>query len=670
MVAEAKARDIPPDDATIVIGAAPARPPAGEDATIVLGASLPGADDATVVVGAAPPVAAKAPPARKAKSDDTSTTSTSSKRMGANRPKRAPGSGGGFLGPVATDLVARGVLPEREAISLALRARDHGHTFFYAMALDAALSADEKLYAALAERLSTRFIGSRRELLEQIADVDWLDAKSAEQRGVLILQSPADAKDESTLEYAALDPCDVLVRDWLKVRTGKNLKPVVVLPSAFFESVTNLKARIEAPKRGDENLIPIDVSWQQENLLLDQPLSADVPLIVDYILQKCQEQSASDIHLEPTEEGMLVRARVDGMLQEQSRMPLELHSAVVSRIKVMAGMDVAERRRPQDGRISVMIRKSSIDVRVSTLPTVLGEKVVMRLLDDEALRPSPEQLGIRDKNLRIILDKISAPHGLIMIAGPTGSGKTTTLYTCLSAADRGHRNVVTIEDPVEYRLNGVHQMQVNEKIGLTFASGLRTILRQDPDVIMVGECRDQETGRMAVQAALTGHVVFSTIHANDCISVVTRLLDMKIDSFLVASALSLSMAQRLVRISCRHCSVMVEGREILRLLRAEGVSPEKMQRLGLNIDDKMPVMHPAGCPQCRHTGYAGRQAVFEMLEINADIRKLIVSDNMEIDALRSLARETGMTPMIGHGLQLVEDGRTTYSELIRVFGDG
>ena len=672
MAAEAKARNIPEDDATIVIGATATAAPSTEDATVIIGApppAAPPAEDATAVVGAAPPARAQAARAKEPRPDDD--TSTLSRRLTSNKPKRAASSGGGFLGAIAADLVTRGVLPEREAISLALRARDHGHTFFYAMALDANLSADDKLYAALAERLGTRFIGSRRELLEQIADVDWLDAKSAEQRGVLILQSPADSKDEGTLEYATLDPCDVLVRDWLRGRTGKNPKPVVVLPAAFFESVTSLKARIEAPKRGgDENLVPIDVSWQQENLLLDQPLSADVPLVVDYILQKCQEQSASDIHLEPTEDGMLVRARIDGMLQEQSRMPLEMHSAVVSRIKIMAGMDVAERRRPQDGRISVMIRKSPLDVRVSTLPTVLGEKVVMRLLDDEALRPSPEQLGLRDRNLRIILDKISAPHGLIMISGPTGSGKTTTLYTCLSAADRGHRNVVTIEDPVEYRLNGVHQMQVNEKIGLTFANGLRTILRQDPDVIMVGECRDPETGRMAVQAALTGHVVFSTIHANDCISVVTRLLDMKIDSFLVASALSLSMAQRLVRVSCRHCSVMVEGREVLRLLRAEGVSQEKMQRLGLNIDEKMPVMHPAGCPQCRHTGYAGRQAVFEMLEISAAMRKLIVSENVEIDALRALARESGMVPMIGHGLQLVEEGRTTYSELIRVFGDG
>jgi type II secretory ATPase GspE/PulE/Tfp pilus assembly ATPase PilB-like protein len=654
-----------------------------EDATIVVGDARAGADeeDATLVVGhdpepvwsAAAPAAFVKTPARAprvenplpAKTDDTV---GSPRRAGVTKPgKRAQPSGGGFLGPVASALVAKGVLPEREAISLALRARDSGHTLFYAVALDANFSSDENLYAALAECIGTRFVASRRELLEALVEVDWLDAKSAEQRGVLMLQSP---DDPDVWDYAALDPCDVLVRDWVKARTGKDTKPVAVLPAAFFETLNHLKARIEAPRRGDESLVPIDVSWQQENLLLDQPLSADIPLVVDYVLQKSQEQGASDIHLEATEDGMLVRVRVDGILQELTRMPLELHAAVVSRIKVMAGMDVAERRRPQDGRISILIRKSLVDVRVSTLPTVLGEKVVMRLLDDEALRPSPEQLGMRDQNLRIIVDKITAPHGLIMISGPTGSGKTTTLYTCLSAADRAHRNVITIEDPVEYRLKGVHQMQVNEKIGLTFASGLRTVLRQDPDVIMVGECRDQETARMAVQAALTGHVVFSTIHANDCISVVTRLLDMKIDSFLVASALTLSMSQRLVRMSCKHCSVMVEGREIQRLLRAEGVSAEKMARLGIDIDDKMPCMHPAGCPQCRHTGYSGRQAVFEMLEINAEMRKLIVSDNFEVDALRTLARASGMVPMIGHGLQLVEEGRTTYSELIRVFGDG
>jgi len=230
--------------------------------------------------------------------------------------------------------------------------------------------------------------------------------------------------------------------------------------------------------------------------------------------------------------------------------------------------------------------------------------------------------------------------------------------------------VLTIEDPVEYRLKGVHQMQVNEKIGLTFASGLRTVLRQDPDVVMVGECRDAETARMAVQASLTGHVVFSTIHANDCIGVVSRLLDMQIDPFLVASALTLSISQRLVRIACKHCSVMVEGREVLRQLRADGVSDEKMQRMGISIDERMPLSQPTGCANCRHTGYSGRQAVFEMLEINSAIRKLIISENHDVDELRRLALESGMTHMAQNGVQMVMDGRTTYAELFRVFGEG
>ena len=229
---------------------------------------------------------------------------------------------------------------------------------------------------------------------------------------------------------------------------------------------------------------------------------------------------------------------------------------------------------------------------------------------------------------------------------------------------------MTIEDPVEYRLKGVHQMQVNEKIGLNFASGLRTILRQDPDVVMVGECRDAETARMAVQASLTGHVVFSTIHANDCVGVISRLLDMQIDPFLVASAVTLSISQRLVRIACKHCSVMVEGREVLRQLKAEGVSDEKMQRLGLHIDERMPLSQPTGCANCRHTGYSGRQAVFEMLEVNAAIRKLIISGNHDVDEIRRLAHESGMTTMATNGIQMVADGRTTYAELFRVFGEG
>jgi type II secretory ATPase GspE/PulE/Tfp pilus assembly ATPase PilB-like protein len=655
--------------------------PADDDMTMVVGQPAPD-QDATLVVSPAsvqarsedtPPedptrveflrkVQARAKAKEKPPGPDGTATLPPGQAPGKEDVKRKKA----FFSPVITRVVGRGLLSQRDAISASLRARDQGITFLSALAQTNALANDLELYRGVAEEAGLAFIETERELVQSLAEAEWLTFKEADQRGCLLLKPGLDGR----AQYAAIDPFDVITQDWMCDRLMQPAVAVVVLPSAFQTVLASLKTRIEPPKGGDESLVPIDVSWQQESKILSEPSASDVPLVVDYILQRCHGQGASDVHLEPTEEGMIVRARLDGILHEQSRMPLGLHSAVVSRIKVLGGMDVAERRRPQDGRIRVMIRRSPLDIRVSTLPTVLGEKVVMRLLDDSAVRPSPEQLGLRDRHLRLIIDKITAPHGLILISGPTGSGKTTTLYSCLSAADRETRNVVTIEDPVEYRLKGVHQMQVNEKIGLTFTSGLRTILRQDPDVVMVGECRDAETARMAVQAALTGHVVFSTIHANDCVGVVSRLLDMQIDPFLVASSLSLSISQRLVRMSCKHCSVMVEGREILRQLRAEGVSEEKMARLGLHIDERMPCSQATGCANCRHTGYSGRQAVFEMLETTPDMRKLIISGHNDVDQLKVLARESGMTTMAQNGLQLVEEGRTTYAELIRVFGDG
>jgi type II secretory ATPase GspE/PulE/Tfp pilus assembly ATPase PilB-like protein len=660
------AHAMPDPDATIVVGDA--------DATLVVGSGVapapapaPAAGDDVTRVEFLKKVQARAK--AKAKLADATVALDHSRTLSPPQdgvPKDETKRKKAFFSPVITRLVGRGLLSQRDAISASLRARDQGTTFLTAIAQINALAGDVEFYKGLAEEAGLAFLENDRELMQVLGEAEWLTFKEADQRGCLLLQPGADA----VARYAAIDPFDVITRDWMSDRLGQKATPVVVLPAAFQTVLASLKTRIEPPKAGDESLVPIDVSWQQETKILSEPSAADVPLVVDYILQRCHGQGASDVHLEPTEEGMLVRARLDGILHEQSRLPLALHSAVVSRIKVLAGMDVAERRRPQDGRIRVMIRRSPLDIRVSTLPTVLGEKVVMRLLDDSAVRPSPEQLGLRDRHLRLIIDKITAPHGMILISGPTGSGKTTTLYSCLSAADRERRNVVTIEDPVEYRLRGVHQMQVNEKIGLTFASGLRTVLRQDPDIVMVGECRDSETARMAVQASLTGHVVFSTIHANDCVGVVSRLLDMQIDPFLVASALTLSISQRLVRVACKHCSVMVEGRDVLRQLRTEGVSDEKITRMGLHIDERMPLSQPTGCANCRHTGYSGRQAVFEMLEINSEIRKLIISDNHDVDELRRLAREAGMTTMAENGIRLVEEGRTTYAELFRVFGDG
>ena len=523
----------------------------------------------------------------------------------------------------------------------------------------------EAVYEFLAGRLGQPLIRQKNELIERVVEAPWLPTAAAEGRGVLLLKpdQPGEAP------YAALDPCDLPTRDWIGRLSGCKPVPVPVLPDVLLETIGRLRTRAEL-RETEKPLIPIDINWEQEQRIRDRPEAADVPTIVDFIVHTADEQGASDIHIEPLEDGTAVRVRIDGILHEECRVPTVLHPAITSRIKVLAGMDVAERRRPQDGRITAQIRRLPLDIRVSSSPTVLGEKIVMRLLDEKSLRPAPEQLGLRDGLLRLLLDKISAPHGLVMLSGPTGSGKTTTLYSCLSALDRGRRNVLTIEDPVEYRLKGVHQMQVNERIGLTFASGLRNILRQDPDVIMVGECRDAETARMAIQASLTGHVVFSTIHANDAVGVISRLIDMQIDPYLVATALSLPIGQRLVRAICPRCQTVVDGAEMLAMLRADGVSDEKLARLGVHIEPREPCHHAPGCPHCRHTGYAGRQAVFEMFEITEPMRDLIAGKGFSSDELRRVVQESGGATMVENALTLVEEGATTYTEVVRVFGDG
>ena len=568
-----------------------------------------------------------------------------------------------FLGGITAELVAARLLTERRAVALAFQARETGETLMRVIARETPPAELEAIYEFMAEHSGRRLLRRKAELIQMVMDVPWLPPAVAEQRGILMLRP--DAPGEAP--YAALDPHDLPTRDWVGRLSGKTPLPVPVLPDVLEETIGRLRRREDVDAL-DKPLVPIDISWEQEERIREKLEACEIPVIVDYIVQRAYEQDASDIHIEPGEDGTVVRTRIDGILHEECRMPVAMHAAVASRIKVLAGMDVAERRRPQDGRITAQIRRLPLDMRVSTSPTVLGEKVVMRLLDEKALRPTPERLGLRDDNLRLLLDTISSPHGLLMLSGPTGSGKTTTLYSCLSALDRGRRNILTIEDPVEYRLKGVHQMQVNEKIGLTFAGGLRNILRQDPDVIMVGECRDVETAKMAIQASLTGHVVFSTIHANDSVGVISRLLDMGIDPYLVASALTLPIAQRLVRAVCPKCKVTVEGREMLAMLRADGVSDEKLTRLGMEIDPDEPCLHAPGCQHCRHTGYVGRQAVYEMFGLTEPMRELIASASFNADELRHLVRGCGTPSMLDNALGLVSDGLTTCAEVVRVFG--
>ncbi len=394
--------------------------------------------------------------------------------------------------------------------------------------------------------------------------------------------------------------------------------------------------------------------------LLETSAEAPVIRLVNSILMQSAKEKASDIHIEPYERSLAVRFRVDGVLRNVINPPKKLQPLLVSRIKIMAGLNIAEKRLPQDGRLKIVIAGKEIDIRISVIPTAHGERVVMRLLDKSAMALGFSQIGM-DDHLRSEVEKlIAVPHGVILVSGPTGSGKTTTLYTALSAINSPGRNIITVEDPVEYQLPGIGQMQVNTKIGLTFADGLRSILRQDPDVIMVGEIRDTETAQIAVQASLTGHLVFSTIHTNDSAGAVTRLFDMGVEPFLIASSLLAALAQRLVRVLCPQCKIEY---------RPES---ENLSKLG---EEKIPetatFYRPAAdttCKSCKGSGYKGRTGIYELLPVDDDIRSMIVK-NCDTSEIRRTAAKRGFTTMRQYGAKIVFNGTTSLEEVIRVTSD-
>lgn len=631
----------------------PAPEPAAADPTALPDVAGPADDGWTAGFTAAPlPSPPPAPPLAPA-------PPVAEERRAFDRPE-----GDVVLNGIARDLVQANLLDGQKAVALCKVARDTGRTFFRMLAEDTSVRFHDEIYALVGRQFGLEALATEKELMEQAVATGWLPFPLAAKRGAVVLASG----DGGMLRYATIDPFDLPLDDWIARCAGKPTQKLLVTPAVFQSALQRLKNQGE-DEDGSSSVLVIDIPPEVEQRIATRIEEADVPQLVNYFLQRACLQGASDIHIEPTEDYLLVRNRVDGILHEDTSMPVSMHPEISSRIKIVAGMDVAEKRRPQDGRISSVIQGNPIDVRVSSYPTIYGEKMVLRLLDKNALRPSPEHLGMVSRDLRLLYDKLGAPYGLVMICGPTGSGKTTTLYSCLGSIDKKSKNVLTVEDPVEYRLKGVHQMQVNDRIGLTFASGLRTILRQDPDVIMVGECRDTETSAMAIQAALTGHIVFSTIHTNDAVGVVTRLLDMGIDHFLVANALTLTIAQRLVRKVCSHCQTVVTGTELRRQLRGDGISAERLEALGIEIDDDLTYVQGLGCVHCRNTGYSGRQAAFEVFEMTNAARNMILSPNFNADELRRMARESGMTTLIGHGLQLIEEGITTHAEVIRVLGE-
>jgi general secretion pathway protein E len=467
------------------------------------------------------------------------------------------------------------------------------------------------------------------------------------------------AEDEHELVLAMADPTDSYTISAFEMVTGLKVRPQVAIP-------TELEAALERLYGAGKSAlgqIMGDVE-QRDDLAFDadvqhlKDLASEAPVIrlVSLIITNALEMRASDIHIEPFENRLIVRYRIDGVLHEIESPPRRLSPAVISRVKIMANLDIAERRLPQDGRIRLRVQGKDIDLRISTVPTMHGESVVMRILDKGGVALDFKRLGFEEGTLKSFLDVLLEPHGILLVTGPTGSGKTTTLYTALDRLNKPDVKILTVEDPVEYQMPGINQIQVKPQIDLTFANALRSIVRQDPDVIMIGEIRDLETAQIAVQSALTGHLVLSTVHTNDAPSTVNRLLDMGVEDYLLTSTVIGILAQRLVRTLCPHCK-----EEYVAL-------PELVEEMGLRKfanGGEIRLFHEKGCRECAQTGYIGRISIMEMLPMTDPLRSLIMRHATSTD-LRAEAIKGGMTTMYEDGMRKAVAGITTFEEVLRV----
>jgi type IV pilus assembly protein PilB len=467
---------------------------------------------------------------------------------------------------------------------------------------------------------------------------------------------PIGYTDDGKLLLAMADPGNVFALDDVRSMTGLEVKAVVATKN-------DVLAAIERYYRADQDMDDLTSAMGVEADTGDElsrvtEVVEEAPIVkfVNLLINQAIQDRASDIHLEPTEHDLRVRYRIDGVLHDIMRSPRSIQSGVISRLKIMADIDISERRKPQDGRMSVNANGKKIDLRVATLPTVWGEKVVMRILDNSTASLNLADLGFGDANYERFSRSFTKPYGMILVTGPTGSGKSTTLYATLNIISRPEVNVITVEDPVEYRLPGINQVQTNVKAGLTFAAALRSILRADPDVVLIGEIRDKETAHIAIEAALTGHLVLSTLHTNDAPSAITRLTEMGIEPFLVGSALDCVLAQRLTRRLCAKCK------------EAYTPSATDLQQVGFpwSPDDPLPTLYrPVGCSTCSRTGYKGRIALHEVMTMDESIERLAVS-RASSTVIAEAAREGGLISLRADGLRKVAEGVTSIEEILRV----
>ena len=507
---------------------------------------------------------------------------------------------------------------------------------------------------ALAEHLRLPFVPGDG-FPDVLPEIDGLQAEFLKTHRVLPLRA-----EDGVLHVAMRAPQDAFVLKALRLTTGLRPQPVVSLGSEIDKALHRYLDEAEETGDGDDGS-PLGAEGDAGDFVEHlRDLASEAPVIrqVNAIIGRVIELRASDIHLEPFDDGLHVRYRVDGVLHPGEVVPAGQGAAVSSRVKLLAHLDIAERRLPQDGRIKTRVKGRELDLRVSTVPTVHGESVVMRVLDRASVRFSLEDMGFEKDTLARFNQLVHRPHGILLVTGPTGSGKTTTLYAALAKLDSTTQKIITVEDPVEYQLEGINQIQVHTQINLTFANALRSILRQDPDIIMIGEMRDGETAQIAVQSSLTGHLVLSTLHTNTAASAVVRMQDMGVERYLITSTVNGVLAQRLVRRLCTHCKAPVQP------------APELLQSSGLGrfVTPGAPIYEAKGCDHCRGTGYQGRTGIHELLVVDEAMRSAILQ-GMDASALQSIATKAGMYTLYDDGLRKVAAGVTSLDEVLRVTQD-
>jgi len=559
-------------------------------------------------------------------------------------------------------LVSKGLLSRRELVEALNEQRRHGGRLGEVL-LKLKMLSDEDVTHALAEHLSIEYIR-----LDDISKIDMNIARilpeGIAKRFCLVAVREMDNK----VIIAMADPLDVIAIDTITLKIKRQIKVVISSPQEIRRAIEAIYHGSDIEEQHLRDLVKLEIDEDDEKVEVvvgdvsepdaDTEIAATkAPVIrfVDLLLSQAVKSRASDIHIEPQEKSMVIRMRIDGILRDMVPPSRKMQAAVVARIKILSEMDIAERRLPQDGRFKVKTSGRDIDVRVSVIPTIYGEKVVMRILDASAVNHNVNQLGFGPRRLEEFKTILSQPHGIIVVTGPTGSGKSTTLYSALNYLRDPKKNITTVEDPVEYRLAGINQIQVKPEIDLDFALCLRAILRQDPDIILIGEIRDKETVEIAIKASLTGHLVLSTFHTNDAPSAISRFVYMGIEPYLLASTLNLVLAQRLVRKICDHCKKPVNlSAEVLKRLQVE---PEQAKNATF--------YQGQGCQACGGTGYLGRLPIFEFLVIDRDIREKL-TDGANESQIRAMARKKGYGGLVESGVSNLLKGLTTAEEVLRV----